>query len=454
MMHGVARTTRLLRVVLLSAVPVLAAALVLGLPALRQMSRGDATGAGIEAYRYRFERATRGSVTRVLEQEIAFYQERVARDPLGGLDLASLGATYLRMARATGDISWYLLAEQAARRSIANLPFSNDAALLVLAKVAEARHDFKEAVRLAGRVSSAEDGLAILVSANLATGNVDAAERAADAMVQRAPTLGSLTLRALVHGARGKDSEAVADFERAIAAEEPGETGGSALVRTLLGRHHARRGRLDLARSLYGEALRILPQHPLALLQLAELDARTGAYRSAERHLAQVATISASPNIYDHAVLRGMGRLKLLQEDRAAANNLWDQAETRLRRDVAQGGFGHRRELAHLLLERARPGHAEEALRLLRAEVRIRRDAETMSLLAWALSVNGRPVEAQAAMREALRWGVQDAGLFYRAGVIEASLGNTAQAQAYFRSASSIDRTFDEQARRALGIGL
>ena len=452
MMHGVAHTTRFLRVVLLSAVPVLAVALVLGLPALRHLTRGEATGVGIEAYRYRFERATRGSVTRALEQEIAFYQERVARDPQGGLDLALLGGTYLRMARATGDISWYLLAEQAARRSLANLPFSNDGALLVLAKVADARHDFKEALRLAGKVGSADDALAILVSANLATGNVDAAGRAADAMVKRVPTLGSLTLRALAHSARGMDGEAVAEFERAIAAEEPGETGSSALARTLLGRLHARRGRLDLARALYGEALRILPQHPLALIHLAEIDARTGAYRSAERHLAQVVTISASPNIYDHAVLRGLGRLKLLQNDRAAANDLWDQAESRLRRDVAQGGFGHRRELAHLLLERGRPGHAEEALRLMHAEVVIRRDAETMSILAWALLRNSQLHEARDAMREALRWGVQDAGLFYRAGLIEQALGERARAKAFFEKAQATDPTFDRQARRVLGV--
>ncbi|MGH2376811.1 MAG: tetratricopeptide repeat protein [bacterium] len=438
--------------VIVAAAALMAALVVLGLPALRYFTGGDASVAGVEAYRYRFERATRGSVTRALEQEIAFYQERVARDPRGGLDLASLGATYLRMARATGDLSWYLLAEQAAQRSIANLPFSNDAAVLVLAKVAEARHDFKEALRLAGQVNSAEDALAILVSANLATGNVDAAERAADAMVKRAPTLGSLTLRALVHNARGKDGEAVADFERAIAAEEPGETGGSALVRTLLGRLHARRGRLDVARSLYGEALRILPQHPLALVQLAELEARAGAYRSAERHLSQVVTISASPNIYDHVVLRGIGRLKILQNDSAAANDLWDQAETRLRRDVAQGAFGHRRELAHLLLERGRPGHAEEALTLMRAEVRIRRDAETMSILAWALSVNGRLHEARDAIREALRWGVRDAGLYYRAGAIEQALGEGALAEAFFEKAGATDPTFDRQARRALGV--
>ncbi|MGH7429257.1 MAG: tetratricopeptide repeat protein, partial [Candidatus Methylomirabilaceae bacterium] len=200
------------------------------------------------------------------------------------------------------------------------------------------------------------------------------------------------------------------------------------------------------------EALRILPQYPLALVQLAELEARTGQYREAERHLSQVVTISASPNIYDHVVLRGIGRLKILQNDSAAANDLWDQAETRLRRDVAQGAFGHRRELAHLLLERGRPGHAEEALTLMRAEVRIRRDAETMSILAWALSVNGRLHEARDAIREALRWGVRDAGLYYRAGAIEQALGEGALAEAFFEKARATDPTFDRQARRALGV--
>ncbi|MGQ0548212.1 MAG: tetratricopeptide repeat protein [Armatimonadota bacterium] len=440
------------RVIVVATVALIAALLVLGLPVLRHLTGGDASVAGVEAYRYRFERATRGSVTRALEQEIAFYQERIARDPQSGLNLALLGATYLRMARATGNLSWYLLAEQAARRSIANLPFSNDGAVVVLAKVAEARHDFKEAIRLAGRVSAQEDALAIVVTAGLGAGDVATAEQAADAMVKRTPTLGSLTLRALVYVARGKDDEAVVDFQRAIAAEEPGETGGSALARTLLGRLHARRGRLDLARSLYSEALRILPQHPLALIQLAELETRTGAYRSAERHLSQVGTISASPNIYDHAVLRGMGRLKVLQNDSAAASDLWDQAETRLRRDVAQGTFGHRRELAHLLLERGRPGNAEEALTLMRAEVRTRRDAETLSILAWALSLNGRPAEAREAMRDALSWGVRDAGLFYRAGLIEQALGNRAQAEAFFEKARTTDPRFDRQTRRALGV--
>lgn len=425
-------------------------------PVLRAWTgrEGGRTPAGFEAsYRYRFQRASRGSVARALEAEIAFYQERIARDPEGGLDLAALARAYLKMARATGDLSWYLLAEQAARRSLANLPFDNDGATLVLARVAEARHDFTEAIRLAELASGREDGLSIKVTSHLAAGRVDDAGRAAQMLVARSPTLGSYMLRALVNQARGHDDEAIQDFRRALAAEEAGEAGGSAAARTYLGRLHFKRGRLALAGEFYREALRILPQFPLALVNLAELEIRTGQYEAAERHYTQVVTISqASPNVFDHVVLRGLARVKELQEDASGAKVLWDEAERRLRRDVTAGTFGHRRELARLLLERGRTGDAAEALTLMQAEVRVRRDAETLDILAWALSRSDRWHEAQQAMREALRWSIRDAGMFYRAGAIEEALGNHPRARRFFRAAMETDPTFDERARRMSGL--
>jgi len=185
--------------------------------------RGHAGETGLEDLRYRFERTARGTITAALEREIAFYQTRITRDPQGGLDLASLAGSYLRMARATGDLSWYVLADQAARRSLANLPFQNDSAILALAKIAEVRHDFKEAIRLAEGLRAHQDGLGILVTAHLAIGDVETAGRAAEELVRRLPTLGSLTLRALVSIARGADAAAESDFLRAIAARrKPG----------------------------------------------------------------------------------------------------------------------------------------------------------------------------------------------------------------------------------------
>src|SRR3989454_2953908 len=405
------------------------------------------------AYHYRFERSPRGAVTQALQREIEFYQARLTYDPNSGLNLAALAGAYLRMARATGDLSWYLLAEQTAQRSLASLPFQNNGALIALARVAEARHDFQQAIRLARQAGNAE-ALAIIVTSNLAMGKVDEAARAAETLFQGGPGLTGYTLRSLVEVAQGKDEAAIIDLQRAIVSEEPGEVASSVWARTLLGRLHYRRGRLRPAADIYREALAILPQYPLALTNLAELEIRQGRYRLAAQHLSEVVTVTkASPNIYDHAVLRGLARLAELQGDHNPAAALWRDAEARLRQDAAPGQFGHRRELASLLLERGRPADIGEAASLMEAEGHIRRDTETLDVLAWALSRRGRLPEAQQATQEALRTGVHDARLFYRAATIEQALGRDTQANRFLELMRQTDPTFDERARQVMGVG-
>jgi len=180
---------------------------------------------------------------------------------------------------------------------------------------------------------------------------------------------------------------------------------------------------------------------------------RRGNYRAAEDLYSKIAlTSQRSPTVYDHIVFRGMARVKELQGDTNGANAWRDRAEERLRRDLT--AFGHRRELARLLLERGRSQDLTEALRLMQQEIQVRRDAETMDTLAWVLSRMGRWQEAQQAMQEALRGGIRDAALFNRAGTIAQTLGNTAQANDFFKAAQATDPTFDEQAQKALGLGV
>src|SRR5256712_8143953 len=241
------------------------------------------------AYHYRFERSPRGAVKQALQREIEFYQARLTYDPNSGLNLAALAGTYVRMARATGDLRWYLLAEQTAQRSRVSLPFQNNGALIALARVAEARHDFQGAIRLAQQAGNAE-ALSIIVTSNLAMGKVDEAARAAETLFQGGPGLTGYTLRSLVEVAQGKDEAAIIDLQRAIVSEEPGEVASSVWARTLLGRLHYRRGRLRPAADIYREALAILPQYPPALSNLAGLEMRQGGYRLAAPHLSGVVT--------------------------------------------------------------------------------------------------------------------------------------------------------------------
>ena len=411
------------------------------------------SNSGVEAaYRYRFERSPE-SVTLKLGQEVSFYQERIRQDPSSGLNRALLAKTYLRMARATGETSWYLLAEQTAQDSLVKLPYQNDGAIFALARVATAKHDFPAALKLVQQASQNEETLAVQVTANLAMGKVDVAKQASDRLAAQNPDLNSLTLRALVGVSQGKDQAAIQDFQQALAAEEPEEIGSSVWARTALGRLYFKRGELDQAGKLYQEALRILPNYPPALLNSAELAIRRGKYQVAEDLYARFFQISKnSPTVYDHVIYRGMARVKQLEGDSASATQWRNEAEARLRQDLTT--FGHRRELARLLLEKGRPQDVTEALTLMQAEVKVRRDAETMDTLAFAFAQLGRWQEAQQAMQAVLRSGIRDPALFYRAGTIEQALGRSPQATAFFKAAQETDPKFDDQARQALGLGV
>ncbi|MEG5041335.1 MULTISPECIES: tetratricopeptide repeat protein [unclassified Microcoleus] len=410
-------------------------------------------------YRYHFSESLRNNPNQkeAIQQEIAFYQQRLAVDSRSGLNRAALAGSYLKMARATGEGGWFLLAEQAAQRSIADLPFDNQGALLVLARIAEARHDFATALRFAKQAGSDnEDAIALLVTSHLAMGKVSEANAAAEALVNRIPNLGSLTLIALVRESQGRDAEVLQDYRQAMAAEEPGEVAGSARVRSLLGRFYARRGQFVQAKALFLEALRLVPRYPLALIYLADLETRQGNYREAEGYYSKVSAYSGPvETVFDRIVDRGMARVKDLQGDAIESRRLRDKAEAGLRQEQVSGsgGFGHRRDLASLLLEKGRSQDVAEALALMQEEVKIRRDAVTLDTLAWALSSAGEWQKADRVMAEIVRSGIRDAGMFYRAGAIARTLGKDAESRAYFQKSKEIDPSFDDRARQALGLG-
>ncbi|MGB3135558.1 MAG: tetratricopeptide repeat protein [Nodosilinea sp.] len=391
-------------------------------------------------YGYAFSDSLQNQDQRTLERSISFYQGRIQKNPEDGMDQAVLANLYIQMARTARDESWYLLAEKTAQQSLANFPFDNSGAILALAKIAEAQHDFPTAVRLAESVGS-PDALGLVVTAKLAMGEVGAAYAVAHSLAEQYPSMGSLTLRALTHEAQGQDELALEDFQRAIAAEEPGNTAGSAQTRVFLGRYYARRGDYKTAQALHRKALEIVPDYPLAHLQLAELATVQGRYRTAKRHYRAVG---------GGAALHGLARVQAL-EGRTATEE-WAIAETELRRSVEGNALGHRRDLAHLLLERGASDDVAEALALMKTESAHRRDAKTLDLLAWSLMESGQIAAAQQAIREALDQGARSAVIAYRAGEIEAALNHPQQAEQLFRQAANIDPTFSSQTRQRLGL--
>src|SRR3989475_9797766 len=92
--------------------------------------------------------ATLAAQPQATDQLLKFFQPRVARDPDDVFSYNKLGAVYVQKARESGDLTYYALAEKAARRSTQLVPQgpSAAAATTLLALVHHARHEFREAL--------------------------------------------------------------------------------------------------------------------------------------------------------------------------------------------------------------------------------------------------------------------------------------------------------------------
>ena len=412
-------------------------------------------------WKYRFARPELGSVTKNIRREIAFHQQKIQQQPTAGLERSALAQNYLKMARATGESSWYLLAEQTAQESLVKLPVHNYGATVVLAKVATAKHNFTQALTLLKQLPPESEALSLLTTNQLALGDTITAHKTASTLALKVPTLGNLTLKALVEVAQGQDLAAIRDFKAAIAAEEPEEVESSAWVRTLLGRFYYKRGQLQQAEELYQSALEILPRYSPALLNLAELSVRQWQAdpaqskdrdRAIELYDRFFIINQQAPTIYDHIALRGLARVQKLQGNVTQSNQTWARAVAKLRSDLT--GFGHRRELAQLLMERGQSKDLTEALTLMQAEIKARQDPETWDTLAAAYLKLGQLPAAQQAIEMAFKSGLRDPAITDRAAVIAQARGESAQADKYRVQVKSIDPLFDAGARQALGLGV
>ena len=323
-----------------------------------------------------------------IEAGIAFLEGRVAERPAEGLDLAELASLQLEMSRRTGDRRWLESAETSARRSLENLPVSNDGATLTLAKVANARHELAEAVRLAGLVLAGSphsaDALSVRATAHLALGDLSAALADADGAVAASPRMGALSLRGTVLEAMGRDVEALKSWRDALRVEDTGQVASSAQVRARIARWHLRRGDLGVARAWAEEARRLSPGQPIALFALAELESLDGNAPAAER-----ACNAGFQFTKDPAFLTRLGSVRDRAGDDAGAERAWTQAEVLLREELAAGHSGHRVELARVLLARGGAERAAEALALTTAEIQSRRPADVLAVHASAVAAAG-----------------------------------------------------------------
>jgi Flp pilus assembly protein TadD len=359
------------------------------------------------------------SESAIRDQDIAFYEARVARDPDGALDRMRVASLYLQRARERGSESDLVRAEEAARASLTRRRAHNTAALAVLAGALLARHEFVGARDAARELTTLEPespaAQALLGEVLLELGEYPAARPIFRALRSRSNDPSVASRLARWHELEGRVEEAdrlLRDARKRALALHALPREQRAWFHLRVGDLALRYGRLEEAEAALGGGLVESPDDHRLLAARARLAAARHDWRGAidfgDRALA---------GALDPATLGLLADAHLALGDSATARDYERVMDVAL---LGQTGPFHRAWSLHLL-DRGR--NVPEVLARAEAELSTRRDVYGWDVYAWALHHAGRHAEAAAAMDSARALGTRDPLLARHAGAIAAAQG-------------------------------
>jgi tetratricopeptide (TPR) repeat protein len=326
-------------------------------------------------------------------------------------------------------------------------PDDNDLALTGLGALANARHDFAGAQRLAGRALAlnaySATAWGVLDDARTQLGDYAGASDAVRHMLALKPGVASFTRASYDAELHGNQALATSALEQALAlAGTPAE---KAYCATYLGGLAWSRGDLDEAERRFDAGLASAPGSPLLVLGQARVAAARGDVAAAKRAYDKVVAELPLP---EHLVEYGEFLLATGRPDRAKAQFA---VLGTVRKLFTANGVSDDLGVAQFEADHGDPA---AALAAAEAEFARRHNIDAQDALGWALHKAGRDAEALPHAVAATSLGGASARFLFHRGVIEAALGRDDQARATL--AEALDRNpyfsplFAPEARRLL----
>ncbi len=387
----------------------------------------------------------------VTDHDIAFWQQRVERDPVDFASLDLLGEAYLLQARETGDLGAYQRAEASFTNALQVRP-DDSFSQSDLATALYSTHNFQRALEIAQKAyaadSSATQALALVADANLAMGNYDAAYAAYGRLSNAASGPSVLSRLSYLDELRGDRKTAIRVMGEAeadaVKAKRPPES--IAFYRLQIGNLYFSIGQYSKAATWYQAALQVFPGYYLALAGMGNVQAAGGNYEKAIDYYQQ--SVAAVPQ---PIALAALGDAYARLGDAKSAKQQYDTVDF----------IGHLAEINQVVYNRDLAlfyaDHSiktDTAVQLALSELNIRRDVFGYDAAAWTLYKDGRARDAAPYMEQALGLGTNDAKMLFHAGMIEDALGNKQRAEAYLEKALDLNPHFsvllEPQARQAL----
>jgi tetratricopeptide (TPR) repeat protein len=372
---------------------------------------------------------------------VRFLEDRVKDDPDDIVALNKLSGYYLQLHRETEDVKYLGLALRLGQSSLRVLPADqNLGGLRALAHAEYETHDFRSARDHAKELTEYEPrrglGFQLLGDASLELGDYDAAAAAYKQMERldpgTVPTESRLAHLALL---RGDDGTAQRRYANALAQAKSSPFPSAETIAWChwqLGEVSLAIGDYETAEGHYRDALGAFPDYPHAITSLARLRGAQGDLVGAIGTFEGLVRKYSDP--IDEAALGDLyklgGRDRDAQKQYSAVERLSQQSPLHSRL--------YNRHLALFLVD-----HDLKAYALARKEYETRRDVYGADALAWTALKAGKLDEAQAAMKDALRLGTEDARLFYHAGMIARAAGDRTTAMDFLRRAIKLNPHFD-----------
>jgi tetratricopeptide (TPR) repeat protein len=362
--------------------------------------------------------------------------------------LVRFGLAELDAGRQTGEPTHYARAEDALRKALERAPDDVEA-LVGLASLANARHRFREGLRLARRAHRLAPETAIVYAAIgdslIELGRYRQAFAAFDRLGELKPGVASYSRTSYARELVGQTDSAIIAMQLAVdAAGGSGEP--AAWAETQLGKLFFSQGRLAEAAIRYRRALALFPGYVHAVDALARVEGAKGRLKIAIALERQAVESTPLPQFVgflgDLYRANHQPRLARVQERLVGAIDRLFVAN-RVATDL---------ELAFFNVDHGI--RLQESVARARRARRDRPSIEADGVLAWALARTGRCGEALRFSRRALRLGTRDASKYFQRGMIERCLGREDRARRWFRRALETNPHFSVSwapvARRAL----
>ena len=380
---------------------------------------------------------------RTTDQRIRSLQAAVKMDTSRAAPYASLGDAYLQKARETADPAQYVRAESALRAALQRDP-RDAGALTAMGSLANARHDFRAALRYGERARAAAPGVVkpygVIVDAQVELGRYDAAERTLQRMVDLKPNLDSYARVSYFRELHGDLPGAIEAMR--LAASAGGDARENfAYVQTLIGNLELARGRIGDAERSYRLAAARFDSYVPAQAGLARAAVARGDLGVAIRRYRSVVTRLPLP---EYVV--GLAETELAAGRRSAAREDLALVEVQ-QRLLRRGGVNVDAEMAIVEADHGSPARAVE---LARRAWTVAPSVRNADALGWALTRANRPQEGIEFARRALRLGSRDAFFLYHAGIAARDAGERGDARRWLTGALAGNERFSAlHARRA-----